>query len=354
MHYWELPDQARTLRGQALHLLDQHEIAPTPHNYELWFAYAAGEDRTLIESLDRAARDGRARDAIFARELHAKYFDNGGTAEAAAVEERLREEMKRLAAVLDATGQGSSTFGKTLSTVAEQLDNGMTESVLTAVVQGLAVATRAMETKNKALETQMTESCSEIEALRQSMDAIKTQSLLDPLTGLANRRAFDERLAEAAAQSRDENTPLSVFIADIDHFKRFNDTWGHATGDNVLRLVANCFKTNVKGRDTAARFGGEEFIVILPCTQLPNAIIVAEQIRTAVASKKIVKKSTNENLGSITISVGVAQYAPGEDTETLIERADSCLYAAKRSGRNRVVSEQHADGVAAASTKAQA
>ena len=343
MHFWELPDQASVLRGQALRLLDQHAIAPTPHNYELWFAYAIGEDPALVETLDRAARDGRARDTIFGRELHSQYFERGDTAQLDAANERLREEMKRLAAVLDATGQGSSTYGKMLSTVAEQLGRGMAEPVLATVVQGLTIATRAMEAKNKALETQMTESSGEIETLRQSMESIKTQSLLDPLTGLANRRAFDESLAEAVAQSTSEGAPLSLFIADIDHFKRFNDTWGHTTGDHVLRLVGNCFKSNVKGRDTAARFGGEEFVVILPGTKLLNAMTVADQIRLAVASKNIVKKSTGETLGSITISAGVAQYVPGEDAETMIERADSCLYAAKSSGRNRVVSEQHAD-----------
>jgi diguanylate cyclase len=124
------------------------------------------------------------------------------------------------------------------------------------------------------------------------MEAIRQESLVDPLTGLANRRAFDQQIATAIAEANSEGGDLCVLMGDVDHFKKFNDTWGHATGDQVLRLVAQCFKSNVKGRDTAARFGGEEFVVILPGTSLPNARHVAEQIRRAVESKKIVKRST--------------------------------------------------------------
>ena len=114
-------------------------------------------------------------------------------------------------------------------------------------------------------------------------------------------------------------------------------------GDQVLRLVAQCLKANTKGRDTAARYGGEEFAVILPHTSIENAIKLAEQIRRAVESKKIVKRSTGETLGSITMSLGVAKFVPGEPIGDVVSRADQCLYAAKRAGRNRVMSEWAVD-----------
>ena len=128
-------------------------------------------------------------------------------------------------------------------------------------------------------------------------------------------------------------------MCDIDHFKLFNDTWGHQTGDQVLRLVGHCLSENVKGRDTAARYGGEEFVVILRQTGLDSAVSLANQIRANVESKKLVKRSTGDILGTITISIGVAQLHPGESPSSLIERADTCLYAAKNAGRNRVMSE---------------
>jgi diguanylate cyclase len=136
---------------------------------------------------------------------------------------------------------------------------------------------------------------------------------------------------------------MSLLMTDIDHFKTFNDTYGHLTGDQVLRLVALSVKQNVKGQDIAARYGGEEFAVILPNTVLRSAVTVADHIRRAVMSKELMKRSTGEHLGRITISVGVATMRPGDNAQSLIGRADACLYAAKRTGRNRVICETDPD-----------
>ena len=126
---------------------------------------------------------------------------------------------------------------------------------------------------------------------------------------------------------------------DIDHFKSFNDSYGHLTGDQVLRLVGMSLKQTIKGQDITARYGGEEFAVVLPNTALRQALTVADHIRRAVMAKELKKKSTGEILGRVTISVGVSMLKPDDDTDALIERADACLYAAKRNGRNRVICE---------------
>jgi diguanylate cyclase len=168
---------------------------------------------------------------------------------------------------------------------------------------------------------------------------VRSESLTDPLTSLANRKYFDETLCKAIAESLSKGEPLSLMMTDIDHFKKFNDSFGHFTGDQVLRLVAISAKQNVKGQDLAARYGGEEFAIILPNTILRSAITLADQIRRAVMSKELMKRSTGEHLGRVTISVGVAMLHHDDGTQSLIERADACLYAAKRNGRNRVVSE---------------
>jgi diguanylate cyclase len=130
-----------------------------------------------------------------------------------------------------------------------------------------------------------------------------------------------------------------MLMFDIDHFKSFNDNYGHLTGDQVLRLVALSLKQTIKGQDIIARYGGEEFAVVLPNTGLRQALSVADNIRRAVMSRELKKKSTGEILGRVTISVGVSTLQPGDDIYTLIERADLCLYAAKRNGRKRVICE---------------
>ena len=145
---------------------------------------------------------------------------------------------------------------------------------------------------------------------------------------------------------------MSLIMTDIDHFKSFNDTWGHLTGDQVLRLVAMSMKQNVKGQDITARYDGEEFAVVLPNTVLRSAVTVGDHIRRAVMSKELMKRSTGQNLGRVTVSVGVATARNGDTVQSLISRADSCLYAAKRNGRNRVICETDPELASAAAAEA--
>ncbi|MBU1307127.1 MAG: GGDEF domain-containing protein, partial [Alphaproteobacteria bacterium] len=159
------------------------------------------------------------------------------------------------------------------------------------------------------------------------------------LTKIAKRKSFDESLDAAIAEAGASGSPLCLMLLDIDHFKTFNDTYGHQTGDQVLRLVAMTLKSNIKGKDLAARYGGEEFVAILPATTLSGAAALADKIRKAIQAKELLKRSTNEKLGRITASFGLAVFNTTDSAASLIERADRCLYAAKHAGRNKVVIE---------------
>jgi diguanylate cyclase len=158
-------------------------------------------------------------------------------------------------------------------------------------------------------------------------------------------------LARNLLEATTSTDPVSLMLADIDHFKAFNDTYGHLTGDQVLRLVGMAIKQTVKGQAVAARYGGEEFGIILPRTALREAITVGDQIRRAVMGKELMKRSTGEHLGRITVSIGVASYRRGDTIQSLIERADGCLYAAKRNGRNRLICETDPEVSAGAETQ---
>jgi diguanylate cyclase len=207
------------------------------------------------------------------------------------------------------------------------------------IIQSLVESGQEMAQNNQKLEARLSASKQEINQLQENLEAVRTESLTDPLTTLSNRKYFDQALEREIAAAAAKNEPLSLLITDIDNFKSFNDRYGHLTGDHVLRLVAAACKQNVKGQDIAARYGGEEFVVLLPDTTLRSAVAVADQIRRSVMTKELIKRSTGEHLGRITISIGVATLHRGENAAVLIGRADSCLYAAKRSGRNRVVCE---------------
>jgi diguanylate cyclase len=203
----------------------------------------------------------------------------------------------------------------------------------------MIAATSDMQGKNTELESQLRESRNQIKELQENLEAIRYESLNDQLTGLANRKHFDQSLEREAAAAQRRGEPLCLVMCDIDHFKQFNDTHGHQTGDQVLRLVGTAIKGTIKGRDIAARYGGEEFGIILPGTPLQSAVLVADQIRAAIMAKELIKRSTGESLGRITMSFGVAEYREGEQLESFIERADAGLYASKRNGRNRVTDE---------------
>jgi diguanylate cyclase (GGDEF)-like protein len=159
--------------------------------------------------------------------------------------------------------------------------------------------------------------------------ALTEASYTDLLTGLPNRRAMVERITSELDRSARGHSRAALLLADVDHFKQVNDTYGHEVGDQVLQGLAAAFRATLRGYDTCARWGGEEFLVLLPETDLEAALGVADKLRTGVAA-------TREALPAITISVGVAVAQEGETLTALIRRADDAMYAAKRQGRNRV------------------
>jgi len=238
----------------------------------------------------------------------------------------------------DALGM-SASYDDSLSGATQKLNVARNREQVKAIVEMLVQSTREMRETNKALENRLTLSKTEINNLQQSLEAIRTESLTDPLTGLGNRKYFDRSIEAAVQAALASDEPLSLLMFDIDHFKSFNDSYGHLTGDQVLRLVGMSLKQTIKGQDITARYGGEEFAVVLPNTAIRQALTVADHIRRAVMAKELKKKSTGEILGRVTISVGVSMLRPDDDTDSLIERADACLYIAKRNGRNRVVCE---------------
>jgi diguanylate cyclase len=312
----------------------------TPRHYEIWYTYATGYNPSLNQMVNETlARTGTLGEADIDQIYETYISANRFTDRIDHVGSQVMGEIEQVMAMIGAAAGTASSYTENLASVSERLGLAADETGVRTIVESLVQATKDMEKNNLALEARLNASKQEITQLQENLEVVRTESLTDPLTSLANRKYFDDALAKAIADARSKDEPLSLAMTDIDHFKRFNDSFGHLTGDQVLRLVAISVKQNVKGQDTAARYGGEEFAVVLPNTVLRSAITVADHIRRAVMTKELMKRSTGEHLGRVTISVGVAVLRPDDTSATLIERADSCLYAAKRSGRNRVISE---------------
>jgi diguanylate cyclase len=218
----------------------------------------------------------------------------------------------------------------------EQLTPYVDIETLRQIIQGLAGETRRMQQSNALLSERVESSHRDFAELKAQLASVQNEALIDPLTNLRNRRGFQLGVDEALAGRAGGLSGCAILMADIDHFKKVNDAHGHLLGDKVLQTVAQVLRTSIKGRDVAARFGGEEFAILLPDTPADGAVALAEQIRKTIAQGRFRRADREETIGGVTISLGVAAYRPGESLEEWLARADRALYASKQHGRNRV------------------
>lgn len=205
------------------------------------------------------------------------------------------------------------------------------------VIVGLLVAeNHRMRLDSVNMGKQLDASRLQIEGLRLRLERAQEVGLQDALTLVGNRRCFDVALASALKEATVSASPLSIVMGDLDQFKLINDQYGHPVGDEVLKFFTQLMVGSVRDGDTVARFGGEEFAIILPQCSGHEASSIAERIRIKLSAKSLTIRRTSQDIGIVTASFGVAQLRPGEVAESLISRTDRALYTAKKTGRNRV------------------
>jgi len=335
-------DREQSFAKAALALMGECQVVSTPDNFELFYAYCSGENRALAQLMSALIAARKPFTPELLSDLRLRCLSGARAAMAmASLGGDMGAVIEDVLGKLEASARDAATYQDTLSAATGELGGERSPADLRKLVDGLLTATRVMEQRAKSLEGELQASSAQVNDLKSKLDNVRKESMTDPLTNIANRKAFDEAVRQAA-DGIAGGEEVALLLCDIDHFKKFNDSWGHQTGDQVLRLVAACLSENVKGRDTAARYGGEEFAVLLRGTGLDAATHVADQIREQIATKKLVKKSTGDVLGTITISIGVAQFGRDEAVESVVRRADACLYGAKHSGRNLVINQNDA------------
>ena len=334
-------DSRTEIADVALERLRELKIAPTPPCFTVWYSYFAGDNAELRRAVDSmlAAPEGATEQAT--RALYERFFRPRHPVEDGLdFSQRIQTSAEQVLDALDSAGSGAHRYGLALENFSGGIATAQGERDVARMIKGILAETRAMEQHNQKLRAQVAVSTAEIAGLKDRLADARRDAMTDPLTGLANRMAFDRALGEEIAAAREAGTSVSLLMCDIDHFKRVNDAHGHPVGDQVLKLVAATIRQCVKGQDIAARYGGEEFAVILPQTNVMGGSAVAEFLRRTIETKRIVRKGTGEALGSVTLSLGVASLLPGEGPAELIERADRALYGSKQTGRNRVTSDK--------------
>lgn len=323
-------------------LLERTGLSPEPENYELLWLHVTGADVGLSREIERLLENG-ALDAVAARALRKCHLGEIAASELLELVEATQQSALALADRLDRSHIEFRAYDDAVAEEDRALAVARSAHELADMVQRLRRANATVMAANRRLEVDIRATRLETGRLLDRLESAERTARTDPLTGLLNRRGLMEALKRAQMRAAADGVPLSAAIVDIDHFKRVNDQWGHAIGDEVLRCVGTHLATQARraagDAGFAGRFGGEEFVVALPGLALREAAAAVDSARAILARQVLRRSDDGSNLGRVSFSAGVATHRDGDSSDSLLDRADAALYAAKRAGRDRVLPE---------------
>ena len=337
----DAPHEAMEWHNKALEFLAQHGIPPSPVCHLLAYQFASRRSNDLNLKLEAKLASRETIDSFYLRQLFEEHcLDSADT-------DQIGDHLSDLQGLLIKVLQGVTSacshhdqFSETLLQQSQALKANPSVADLRSIASSLFDATSQAMKRNQLMREQLQAVETQTHSLQAEVKKLREEVSTDPLTGLYNRRALTQRMHQLLEETDlDNQGAFSVLMVDIDHFKHFNDRFGHMIGDEVIRRVGMTLRDHLREEDFPARYGGEEFSVVLPAMGIDSAVGVAHSIHQAVGKLVLVKRSTKERLPGITISVGAASLRRGDSCDSLLERADQALYLAKQSGRNRIVSE---------------
>jgi len=340
MSFGDGVEKAGDYAKQAIELMTAHDVPPAPPNYAVWYNYVAERFPDLKRTLDQFIEENKPFDGVQNKTLYDTFIGHGP--EGILLKNTSEEMQVQVHELLRALGGASRNIAGVGTSIKSSLDLFSADSSvggMEAFVQSMMLETRRIQETNAKLQDQLNQSAEKISALQENLKKAEEESHTDALTSIANRKKFDVALVSEMATATKNNSPLCLVVSDVDHFKKFNDKYGHQVGDQVLKLVARALHDNVKGSDLAARYGGEEFALILPNTKMDDAFNLVETIREIIGSRRIRNKQKGQDFGSVTLSLGLALFRPGEAASDFLARADAALYHAKETGRNQTSHE---------------
>lgn len=317
-------------------LISEHNLLPYPKTYALWYAYVTGQSPMVTREVNDAIAADAELDSTELEKIYDQYLSPNTPQNTEKLRDSIREELKGALATVDTAVTRSKKYSEELQTVSTPDSEKFLPENLLDTLADLVRENDQMTRATKELNDNLEKSQQQMVDINQQLDVLRRENLTDALTSVANRRAFDVRISSEVDIAAAESQPLCLCMVDIDHFKSINDTYGHGVGDEVLKYFGRSLKQGVKGRDMVARYGGEEFAIILPSTTIADAHKLMNQLRSDLSRISLKIKGSEDKLGNVTASFGLAAFEFGLDVEKLIERADGQLYEAKNGGRNCV------------------
>ena len=344
-------ERSTELLRLALPWMSRQAAALHPVSYAVWFDYVAQTNPPLRAAIDEhLAREG-ALDEFTTHALFTRHIADVDPETARRVVDQMQRVLGGIGESAGAAGAHAARYGASLAQLASALvhgdtapgiegpgaaRNGPVPRKLADVVAEVIADTGTMRSRIGALQQRLADSRREIDRLRDEVRRARDESLRDSLTGLANRRAFDQALAACLATPNAAAHGPWLLMSDIDHFRRINDTFGHAFGDQVLKAVAEAMRSLVPAGATLARMGGEAFALLVPELDAAGALALAERLRAHIGNARI-RRADQGAAERVTLSMGVAGGVRGETPQALLARAATALQQAKDGGRDRVV-----------------
>ena len=332
VQYDESIEESQHYLRLALEQIGKHRLPTNPVNYSIWYEYATGKNKTLNERIDNNLGNSDA----FKNGLSKKIYHECIAGKKEVLNDLIRNELQKVlgevTSTIQTTNQQYTASESNLESINETLEPSLSGAEIEQVVNKVRHEVRILESTNASFRDQLNQATDEINQLKDKLEQYRKEAIKDPLTKIYNRRGFEQRLESAINKAYEDSSSLCLIIADIDHFKKINDTHGHLVGDNVIRMVAGTMRETVKGKDSVARIGGEEFAILLKPSVLDEAAQLAEILRQLINKTPIAFQDEDFFISaSFGVAVGIS------DLDSLLKRADSAMYKAKEEGRNTVI-----------------
>ncbi|TNC79854.1 MAG: hypothetical protein C9356_16955 [Oleiphilus sp.] len=331
--------KAVALLKQTLPEMNRRNIATTPENYAVWYEYVNGENQDLVNEINLLDLNKTAFTTEVHRDLYNRFVASARESAVNKLSDGVKEVINDFLKKVTKEGRGLNEYSAALNLFSSNMQDATDIIDIKAMIGTLLEETHKRESATQEMQFTLESMAAEMKKLRTEVARLNAEATTDSLTKVNNRRAFDLDLEQLMSVADAEKKPLTLLILDVDNFTAFNKKFDTVIGDKVLRFVATLFKKNIKGGDSISRLANDEFAILLPETDYEGALSVAENVKEKLAKQTLSDSAAKIQLGTITVSAGVACHRNSEYPEEFFGRASACLREAKKEG-NCVVGEQ--------------